>query len=88
MASPRVVIYTSGACMYCWRALRLLETRRIAFEQRDLSGDPAGRAELADRVGRTSVPQVFIDGRAIGGFDDLRALDASGQLAKLLAATP
>jgi glutaredoxin 3 len=83
-----VVIYTSGACMYCWRALKLLESRRIPFEQRDLSGDPAGRARLADQVGRTSVPQVFLDGRAIGGFDDLRALDASGALARQLAAPP
>ena len=86
--SARVVVHTSQLCGWCWRAVRLLRRRGIDFEQRDVTGDRAARARLAELTGRTSVPQVFIDGRSIGGFTELAALDDSGELARLLAAPP
>jgi len=84
----RVVIHTSRFCYWCRRAIRLLDERGIAFEQRDVTGDREARARLRYATGRTSVPQVFIDGHAIGGCRELEALDRSGELDRLLAAAP
>jgi glutaredoxin 3 len=84
----RVVIHTSLFCYWCHRAVRLLEQRGIPFERRDVTGDRAARARLREATGRTSVPQVFIDGRSIGGCQELEALDDSGELDRLLAAPP
>lgn len=67
------------------RAKRLLEARRIAFREIDVASDDARRGELIERTGRRTVPQIFIDGRSIGGFDELAALDAAGELAGLTA---
>jgi len=83
--TTRVKIYTRRWCGYCTRALALLDERGIAYEHVDATGDSATRAWLVTATGRSTVPQIFIDGRSIGGCDELRALDRSGELARLLA---
>ena len=80
-----VVIYSSMLCPYCWRAKSLLKDKGVAFEEIDVLAKPARRPEMVERAGgRTSVPQIFIDGRHIGGSDELVALDRSGELDRLL----
>lgn len=68
------------------RAKRLLEARRIPFREIDVAIDDELRGELVERTGRRTVPQIFIDGESIGGFEELAALDAAGELAGLTAA--
>ncbi len=83
---PRIEIYTQFMCPYCARALARLTQKGAVFEEIDVTMDPARRAEMRERSGgRTSVPQIFIDGRHIGGSDDLAALDDAGGLDPLLA---
>lgn len=82
-----VKIYTRQWCGYCTAAERLLKAKGIAFENIDCTNDPEKRRWLVEVTGRTTVPQIFIDGQAIGGYDDMRALDQSGKLATLLAGT-
>ncbi len=82
----KIEIYTSMLCGYCYRAKKLLEQKGAAFTEIDVMAQPGRRPEMVERAGRTSVPQIFIDGRHIGGCDDLYALDARGQLDPLLAA--
>ena len=78
-------IYFKSWCPYSQRALALLQGKGIAFEAIDLTtGADDREREMRQRSGRTSVPQVFIDGRHIGGYDDLAALDAAGELDPLL----
>jgi glutaredoxin 3 len=84
-----VEIYTSMFCGYCHRAKRLLSEHGAAFTEIDVMASPERRPEMVARAGgRTSVPQIFINGRHIGGCDDLYALDRAGGLAPLLAAAP
>jgi glutaredoxin 3 len=83
----KVEIYTKDWCPYCVRAKRLLAEfgAELVEYAVDMGGDKKG--EMIQRAGgRTTVPQIFIDGRHIGGCDDLFALDRSGKLADLLAA--
>ena len=83
----RVEIYTKAFCPYCARALRLLADKGVVPEEWDIAMDRTKRAEMIQRAdGRTTVPQVFIDGRHIGGSDDLAALEAAGKLDALLSA--
>jgi glutaredoxin 3 len=79
-----VVVYTTRSCPFCVRAKRLLDARGIAYDEVDVGHDAALRADLIRRTGRRTVPQIFIDGDPIGGFDELAALDASTRLADLL----
>ena len=82
----RVEIYSTLFCPYCARAKSLLERKGVAYENIDIIEDTSKRDEMLTRSGgRTSVPQIFIDGEHIGGFDDLYALDRAGKLAPLLA---
>jgi len=81
-----VTIYTTSYCPYCRAATALLGKKNVAFNEIDVTGDDEARADLARRSGRHTVPQVFIDGRAVGGYDDLAALDRSGRLDELLKA--
>ncbi|GAA0452918.1 MULTISPECIES: glutaredoxin 3 [Sphingomonas] len=82
----KIEIYTKAFCPYCTRAKRLLESKGAAFEEFDITMGGERRAEMLQRAnGRTTVPQVFIDGRHIGGSDDLAALDRQGGLDPLLA---
>jgi glutaredoxin 3 len=81
-----VEIYTTPLCPYCWRAKRLLESKGVAFVEIDLWQEPERRAEMIQRAaGRTTVPQLFVNGRAIGGSDELAALERDGTLDALLA---
>ena len=85
---PKITIYTTRFCPYCHRAKRLLTQKGASFEEIDVTGDRAARAELRAKAGgRTTVPQIFIDGRHVGGCDDLYDLDRAGKLAALLAAS-
>jgi glutaredoxin 3 len=80
-----VKIYTRDWCGYCTAALRLLKAKGVAFEQIDVEGDAKMRRWLVETTGRTTVPQIFIDGQAIGGFTDMRELDERGVLDRMLA---
>ena len=83
----RIDIYTTPTCPYCVAAKRLLTRKGAAFEEINVAGDPDGRRAMSARAGgRTTVPQIFIDDRHIGGCDDLHALDSEGGLDQLLAA--
>jgi glutaredoxin 3 len=81
----RIEVYTSMLCGYCYRAKKLLESKGVAFEDIDVMTQPGRRDEMIARSGgRTSVPQIFVDGRHIGNCDDIYALEASGKLDSLL----
>lgn len=82
----RVQLYTTAWCVYCTRARALLEARRVPFEEISLDGDPSFRQRVFELGGRWTVPLVLVDGRPIGGHDELAALDRAGQLAERLAA--
>jgi glutaredoxin 3 len=82
----KVDIYTQEWCPYCVRAKQLLSKKGVAFNEIDAPQGSPARAESLERTGRTSVPQIFIDGAHIGGCDDLMALDRAGKLDPLLAA--
>jgi len=89
MADERVIVYSSPFCGYCGAAKRLLNKKGAAFTEVDVMFDPQRRLEMIERSGgRQTVPQIFIDGRHIGGYDDLSALDQRGELDPLLAAKP
>lgn len=82
----KVEIYTKFLCPYCSRATRLLASKGVEFEEIDISLGGPKRIEMIQRAhGRSTVPQIFIDDRHIGGSDDLAALDARGGLDPLLA---
>jgi len=81
-----VTVYTTEPCAFCARAKGLLSSRGIEFSEVNLSKDPAGRLELAQRTGMMSFPQVVIDGHLVGGFTELLAADEDGTLQQLLAA--
>lgn len=82
-----VQIYTKSFCPYCARAKRLLDEKGVPYEEYDISGGGAKREEMIQRAGgRTTVPQIFIDGQHMGGSDDLAALERAGKLDPLLSA--
>jgi glutaredoxin 3 len=82
----KVEVYSSIFCPYCARAKSLLERKGVEFETIDVMEQPKRRDEMVERAGgRTSVPQIFINGEHIGGSDDLHALDRAGQLDAKLA---
>ena len=86
--SAAVRIYTTKWCGYCHAALRLLDQKQVRYEHIDVSNDPATRKWLVDATGRTTVPQIFINEKPVGGFDDISALDRRGTLDRLLAEDP
>jgi glutaredoxin 3 len=80
-----IEMYTTMFCPYCSRARALLREKNLAFADIDVAKDPERRAEMVNRAGgRTTVPQIFIDGEHIGGCDELVALDRAGQLDRKL----
>ena len=82
-----VEIYSKTFCSFCVRAKRLLESKRIEFAEYVIDMDAGKRQEMIQRAGgRTTVPQIFIDGRHIGGCSDLMALESDGKLNALLDA--
>ena len=82
----RVKIYTTNYCPYCRRAEALLKQKGIAFEATDVTDDQKTREWLVQTTGFKTVPQIFIDGKAIGGYDQLVQLDKAGGLAHLSSA--
>ena len=79
--TPDIVVYSTGWCPYCVRARALLERKGLTFREIKVDEDPAEReAMLARSGGRRTVPQIFIGEQHVGGFDELYALDRSGEL--------
>ncbi len=83
--SKKVTIYGNSTCPFCGAARMLLTKKAVEFEDIAVSGDPALFAEMQEKSGRQTVPQIFIGDTHVGGFDELYALDQSGELDKLLA---
>ncbi len=82
----KVEIYSTDYCPYCTRAKDLLTRKGAEYTEYDVTHDDEGRIKLVEKAGgRRTVPQIFIDGKHIGGFDDLSALDKEGKLDELLA---
>ena len=79
-----VIIYTTPYCPYCARAKVLLNSKNINFTEIQVDSNPELREEMVRKSGRTTVPQIFINGQAIGGCDDLYALEHQGKLNSLL----
>jgi len=82
----RVLMYATASCPYCQAAERLLARKGVSdIERVRVDVEPGRRAEMQQKSGRSTVPQIWIDGRHIGGSDELHGLEDSGQLDKLLA---
>ena len=82
----RITVYTTEPCGYCRVAKALLAKRNVPFEEINLAKDPVGRAELVRLTGMMTFPQVVIDGKGLGGYQELVAFDRSGGLAEFAAA--
>ncbi len=80
-----IEIYTTSYCPYCQRAKALLDRKGVTYQEIDVERDTARREEMMARSGRRTVPQIFINGEAIGGCDDLHTLDANGKLDAILS---
>jgi glutaredoxin 3 len=76
----QIKMYTRGYCSFCYAAKRLLAKRNIAFEEISIMGNVVAEQEMLELTGRTSVPQILIDGKPIGGYTDLVELDMEGEL--------
>jgi len=83
-----VVMYRTRFCPYCIRAAALLHRKGAAVREVDVSNDPETRARLERETGSYTVPQIFINGVSVGGFDDISALDRRGALDGLLRQQP
>lgn len=84
---PEIVVYTKDYCPYCHAAKELLRKKGAAFTEVDIQKHPDRRPEMIEKAGgRTTVPQIFIAGKHVGGCDDIHALDEAGKLDALLAA--
>jgi glutaredoxin 3 len=84
---PTITMYTTAVCPYCINAERLLISKGVKeINKIRVDLQPEQRVEMMQRTGRRTVPQIYIDDRHVGGFDDLRALDLAGGLDPLLAA--
>jgi len=82
-----IVVYTKPGCPYCYAALSLLKKKGADYTEIVASNDPEKKAEMVERSGgRATFPQIFIDGKHVGGSDDIHALDRKGELDPLLAA--
>lgn len=83
--TARVVMYSTGVCPYCVMAERLLKAKGVEdIEKIRIDLDPQQRAEMMQKTGRRTVPQIYIGDTHVGGFDDLNALDRAGGLDSLL----
>jgi glutaredoxin 3 len=87
MAAPKIDMYTTDWCGYCERARALLLRKGVAFRDISVEGKPELRAEMIERSGRRTVPQIFIGTHHVGGSDELAELEAAGRLDALLAGT-
>ncbi len=84
----RVLVYSTRVCPFCVMAKRLLSSKGVKFEDVAVDADEAKRAEMMQRSGRRTVPQIFIGEQHVGGFQELSALDHKGELDPLLTDTP
>ena len=82
----KVLMYLTASCPYCQSADRLLQQKGVAVEKIRVDLEPARRAEMVQKSGRRTVPQIWIDGLHVGGCDDLYALERAGELDPLLKA--
>ncbi|EDX90219.1 glutaredoxin [Alcanivorax sp. HI0083] len=82
----KVELYTTAWCPFCVRAKQLLNSKNVAFEDTDVDREPQQRAVMMQRGGARTVPQIFINDHAIGGCDELFALERAGELDALLGA--
>ncbi len=83
---PNVVVYTTAFCPYCTRAKDLLRHKGIPFEEIDLTDADPARTALVERTGMRTLPQIFVDGKLVGGWRELQALDREGKLELVLTA--
>jgi len=84
MATPKVTVYTKQSCPYCVRAKHLLARKGVAYEEISVEGRDDLRGWLVERTGQMTVPQIFAGDRPLGGYSDLAALDAEGELDPIL----
>ena len=83
----KVIMYSTGVCPFCLMAERLLKAKGVAsIEKIRVDLEPQRRTEMMERTGRRTVPQIYVNDRHVGGYDDLAALDRAGGLDPLLAA--
>lgn len=84
-----IEIYSTAMCPYCVAAKNLLQSKGLAWRELRIDVDPAARRTMLERApGARTVPQIFINGTLVGGFDQLAAAERTGKLAELLQATP
>jgi glutaredoxin 3 len=83
-----VVVYRTPYCPYCVRATMLLQRKGVPFREVDVSSDPEARERLLRETGQRTVPQIFINGVSVGGYDDIALLDRRGALDPLLREAP
>ena len=79
-----ILIYTADYCPYCKAAKEFLKSKGATYQEIDVTHDQEKRLDIAKRSGQKTVPQIFINGKSIGGFSDLKALDEKGKLDSLL----
>jgi glutaredoxin 3 len=84
MAAPKVTVYTKQNCPFCVRAKRLLDRKRVSYEEISVEGNDDLRTWLVERSGQQTVPQIFVGERSLGGYTDLAALEGEGKLDPLL----
>lgn len=85
---PPVEVYHKTWCPYCLAAFELLDRKSVQYRAIDVDRDRAREREMIERSGRRTVPEIFIGGALVGGFDDLVRLDRAGELDRLLTGTP
>ena len=81
---PQITIYTTNYCPYCTAAKKLLAAKNVSFDEINVENNPEKRAWLVKTTGQRTVPQIFIDGKSIGGFSELSALDQEEKLDTML----
>lgn len=84
-STPKIIIYSSQYCPFCFRAKSIFQQKSVAFEEINVDSDAALRQEMMQKSGRRTVPQIWIGERHVGGCDDLMDLQRSGELDKLLS---
>ena len=82
--TAKVLMYTTAVCPYCQMAERLLRAKGVEIEKVRVDLDPQRRAEMMEKTGRRTVPQIYVGETHVGGYDDLAALDRAGKLDPLL----
>ena len=81
---PKIEMYTSANCAYCVAAKNLLKSKGLDYAEIRIDTDPARREEMLARAQRRTVPQIFVNDRLVGGYDELVAAERSGELARLI----